>query len=261
MLRILFPRANMRPRLRPLLPFPAGAGDEMLPIDGEGAGGDSEIAWRGSCGRRSRIGDRFLLIGQTLAKSPWQISVEGPLATKGSTGSGILLPVPDATQRPQGAGCDGNRASRGQIYLLFKSRGLSPLLIPQFHRLAGVLPVRLCVCLLPPPPPLTIGTLLLLSRSIREMGNSPSALQQCIEAVGNGRAGFAGFPSSPFYQASWVQPYNLDISITPAAVVRPQTPEDVAGVVKCAAANNVKVQAKSGGHSYGFVLWGPPTTF
>ncbi|KAK4152091.1 hypothetical protein C8A00DRAFT_44783 [Chaetomidium leptoderma] len=84
------------------------------------------------------------------------------------------------------------------------------------------------------------------------MGNSPSALQQCIEAVGNGRTGFAGFPGSPLiYQLAWVQPYNLDITLTPAAVVRPETAEDISGVIKCAAANNVKVQAKSGGHSYG----------
>lgn len=83
--------------------------------------------------------------------------------------------------------------------------------------------------------------------------NSTSALQQCIQAVGNGRVGFAGFAGDPAYQTSWVLPYNLDIKITPAAVVRPRTAEDVSGVVKCAAANNVKVQAKSGGHSYGYV--------
>ncbi|GAB1319837.1 Berberine bridge enzyme [Madurella fahalii] len=83
------------------------------------------------------------------------------------------------------------------------------------------------------------------------MGNSPSALQQCIETVGNGRVGFAGFPSNPLYQVAWVKPYNLDIPVSPAAVVRPQTAEDISGVIKCAAANNVKVQTKSGGHSYG----------
>ncbi|KAK0712013.1 hypothetical protein B0H67DRAFT_602594 [Lasiosphaeris hirsuta] len=82
------------------------------------------------------------------------------------------------------------------------------------------------------------------------MGNSPSALQQCIDAVGNGRSGFAGYPSNPLYQVQWVKPYNLDILVTPAVVVRPQTAADVSGIIKCATANNVKVQAKSGGHSY-----------
>ena len=84
------------------------------------------------------------------------------------------------------------------------------------------------------------------------MGTAHSALQQCIEGVGNGRNDFAGFPSSPLtYQPLWVRPYNLDISVTPAGVVRPQTAAEVSGIIKCAAAHNVKVQARSGGHSYG----------
>lgn len=86
------------------------------------------------------------------------------------------------------------------------------------------------------------------------MGNSTSALQRCIQAVANGRTGFAGFPGDASYQTFWVQPYNLDIKITPAAVVRPRTAEDVAGVVRCAVTNSVKIQARSGGHSYGLVI-------
>ncbi|KAK4238053.1 hypothetical protein C8A03DRAFT_33954 [Achaetomium macrosporum] len=81
--------------------------------------------------------------------------------------------------------------------------------------------------------------------------NMASTLQECIEAVSHGRAEFAGFPSDPSYQTAWVKPYNLEIPVTPAAVVRPQTAEDIAGFIQCAAAYNVKVQAKSGGHSYG----------
>jgi FAD/FMN-containing dehydrogenase len=50
-----------------------------------------------------------------------------------------------------------------------------------------------------------------------------------------------------------LEKYNLDIGVTPVAVVRPQTAADVSGIVKCATANNVKIQAKSGGHSYGYV--------
>lgn len=82
------------------------------------------------------------------------------------------------------------------------------------------------------------------------MGNNPSALQQCIDAVGNGRSSFAAYPSNPLYQISWVKPYNLDVRVTPAAVVRPQTAQDISAIIKCATSNNVKVQAKSGGHSY-----------
>ncbi|KAJ4290040.1 hypothetical protein N0V88_006843 [Collariella sp. IMI 366227] len=83
------------------------------------------------------------------------------------------------------------------------------------------------------------------------MGNSGSTLTQCIQAVENGRLGFAGFPSTPLYQTLWVKPYNLDIKVTPAAVVRPETADDISGIIKCAVANSVPIQAKSGGHSYG----------
>lgn len=42
-----------------------------------------------------------------------------------------------------------------------------------------------------------------------------------------------------------------DIKVEPIAVTRPETTEEVSAFVKCAADNNVNVQAKSGGHSYG----------
>jgi hypothetical protein len=82
------------------------------------------------------------------------------------------------------------------------------------------------------------------------MGQAPSALETCLNAVGNGRSGFVGYPSNPFYQIQWVKPYNLDVHVTPAAVVRPQTAQDISQVLQCATANGKKVQAKSGGHSY-----------
>lgn len=85
------------------------------------------------------------------------------------------------------------------------------------------------------------------------MGNSGSALTQCIQAVENGRLGFAGYPNTPLYQTLWVKPYNLDIKVIPAAVVRPETADDISGIIKCAVTNSVPVQAKSGGHSYGCV--------
>jgi FAD/FMN-containing dehydrogenase len=82
------------------------------------------------------------------------------------------------------------------------------------------------------------------------MGQNPSALQQCLNNVCAGRSGCVGYPSSALYQWQWVKPYNLDVKVVPVAVVRPQTALDVSGFVKCATANGVKVQAKSGGHSY-----------
>ncbi|KAI2616638.1 putative glucooligosaccharide oxidase [Hypomontagnella submonticulosa] len=83
------------------------------------------------------------------------------------------------------------------------------------------------------------------------MGNSPSTpLSDCLNAVCNGRDNCVAYPDNPLYQVSWVNRYNLDIPVEPVAVTRPENTQDVSEFIKCAAANNVKVQAKSGGHSY-----------
>ncbi|UNI23960.1 hypothetical protein JDV02_009747 [Purpureocillium takamizusanense] len=83
------------------------------------------------------------------------------------------------------------------------------------------------------------------------MGNGQSTpLQQCLSTVCNGRLGCVAFPSDALYQAAWVKPYNLDVPVTPIAVFKPSTAEDVSGAIKCAVKSNVHVQAKSGGHSY-----------
>lgn len=83
------------------------------------------------------------------------------------------------------------------------------------------------------------------------MGSGQSTpLQNCLNAVCHGRSGCVGYPSTPFYQLTWVNRYNLDIPVEPIAVTRPNTAEDVSGFVKCAVQHDVKVQAKSGGHSY-----------
>jgi FAD/FMN-containing dehydrogenase len=86
------------------------------------------------------------------------------------------------------------------------------------------------------------------------MGNNPSTpLQTCLSGVAAGRSDFVGYPSNPLFQIQWAKPYNLAAPVTPVAVVRPSTAQDVSALVKCAAASNVKVQAKSGGHSYAYV--------
>lgn len=85
------------------------------------------------------------------------------------------------------------------------------------------------------------------------MGNSasaPSALETCLTDLCAGRVDCAASPRTPLYQAAWVKPYNLDVPVEPAAVVRPADSEEVAAAVRCAVASGVKVQAKSGGHSY-----------
>ena len=47
------------------------------------------------------------------------------------------------------------------------------------------------------------------------------------------------------------RPYNLRITYNPAVIVLPSTSQHVSGAVKCAGQSKVRVQAKSGGHSYG----------
>ncbi|EEA25025.1 hypothetical protein TMatcc_008127 [Talaromyces marneffei ATCC 18224] len=83
------------------------------------------------------------------------------------------------------------------------------------------------------------------------MGNTTSAVvQQCLlNAVGNDASRVA-FPTTLLYETVDVNPYNLDYPVTPAAVTFPESAGQVAAIVKCAVNADVKVQAKSGGHSY-----------
>jgi hypothetical protein len=53
--------------------------------------------------------------------------------------------------------------------------------------------------------------------------------------------------------ANWtalVTPYNLRLKYIPAVITIPETPGQVSKSVTCAAAYNLKVQPKGGGHSY-----------
>ncbi|KAH8829443.1 hypothetical protein DL96DRAFT_1668873 [Flagelloscypha sp. PMI_526] len=83
------------------------------------------------------------------------------------------------------------------------------------------------------------------------MGNSPSApsaLETCVRGVLS--KGAISVPSDPFYDLNAVKRYNTAYDITPVAVVRPSTTDEVSKVVKCATDNGVKLAARSGGHSY-----------
>lgn len=84
------------------------------------------------------------------------------------------------------------------------------------------------------------------------MGNSNSSpIQTCLlSAIGNNQS-LVAFPDQPFYQLSSVKPYNLNIPLSPEAVTFPETSQQIADIVKCAVTHGYKVQARSGGHSYG----------
>lgn len=76
-----------------------------------------------------------------------------------------------------------------------------------------------------------------------------SIRDRLLAAVG-GKRDLVAFPSNLLYQFKDAKPYNLDIPIIPAAVLYPDTVEQIATIVKLASEANLKVQARSGGHSY-----------
>lgn len=83
------------------------------------------------------------------------------------------------------------------------------------------------------------------------MGNtSSSPVQKCLEGALGGQKNLVAFKSNPLYQIAHVKPYNLGISVTPAAVTYPKTAEHISAIVKCAVDNSLKVQPRCGGHSY-----------
>lgn len=79
-----------------------------------------------------------------------------------------------------------------------------------------------------------------------------ASLQDCLNDICADRSDCVAYPAviDLVYQAMWVRPYNLAIDVDPAAVIRPNSSDEVAAAVRCAADNGVKVQARSGGHSY-----------
>jgi len=82
-----------------------------------------------------------------------------------------------------------------------------------------------------------------------------ASLHDCLKDVCASRSDCVGFAHDGLdilntYQRNWVKPYNLAVDVNPEAVIRPNSSEEVAAIVHCAAENGYKVQAKSGGHSY-----------
>jgi FAD/FMN-containing dehydrogenase len=84
------------------------------------------------------------------------------------------------------------------------------------------------------------------------MGNLASnPLQVCLLAAVAGDSSRVAFQSDPLYQIDAVHPYNLNIPVHPAAVTFPESLMEVENIVRCATQGGYKVQARSGGHSYG----------
>lgn len=71
-----------------------------------------------------------------------------------------------------------------------------------------------------------------------------------IKAALNNDSDLYAFPDEPFYGFYHVRSYNLDHITKPFCVTYPKTTQQVARIVKIAADARLRVQAKSGGHSY-----------
>ena len=75
-----------------------------------------------------------------------------------------------------------------------------------------------------------------------------SILQDCLNSAITDKS-LLTFPQDVDY-FSKTKPYNSDYPVRPAAIVRPKTVEQVSATVQCAVKAGVKVQPRSGGHSY-----------
>lgn len=79
---------------------------------------------------------------------------------------------------------------------------------------------------------------------LRREQNSTTALVICLTKAGLDPV----TPSNTSYQNDSLS-MNTRLIYQPAALVYPKTTEDVSAAVKCGVANDVKVNARSGGHS------------
>ncbi|KAM0498525.1 hypothetical protein ACHAP8_006147 [Fusarium lateritium] len=83
------------------------------------------------------------------------------------------------------------------------------------------------------------------------MGNGNSTpFQDCLNSICTNGSACVRYPSDPRF-IWWSKPFNVEFPVVPAAIIQPDTVIQVAETVKCANKYGYKVQAKSGGHSYG----------
>ncbi|KAK1957293.1 FAD-binding domain-containing protein [Colletotrichum sublineola] len=81
-----------------------------------------------------------------------------------------------------------------------------------------------------------------------EMSSGPpiktaaSTIEGCLNDVCVGRSDCAQFPSdhNVMESSSWLRPFNLGQTSIPVAIVRPETADEVASIIKCAVKHNVK---------------------
>lgn len=96
-------------------------------------------------------------------------------------------------------------------------------------------------CLLPLFAYLACQTTAKTSRDVRE----------CLIDAVDGSHHLVVFPENALYQLKDVQRWNLDLHVTSSAVTNPENAEQISAIIRCASRSKLKVQAKSGEHSFG----------
>ncbi|KAJ7272717.1 hypothetical protein B0H12DRAFT_1066940 [Mycena haematopus] len=81
-------------------------------------------------------------------------------------------------------------------------------------------------------------------QSLPPASQEDSPLQLSLNNVFASSAGSVSYPQDAFYQFADVKAYNQHILITPAAVTRPTTSEEISRILRCAVDSGVKVQAR-----------------
>lgn len=94
---------------------------------------------------------------------------------------------------------------------------------------------------------LAIG-LLLLAASTQAASTKQPARQSVFDCLKSNHVTYLT-PSSADW-AAYQAPFNLRLSYAPEVIAVPSNDAQVGAAVRCAAAANLKVQAKGGGHSY-----------
>ncbi|KAL3428257.1 glucooligosaccharide oxidase [Phlyctema vagabunda] len=105
---------------------------------------------------------------------------------------------------------------------------------------------------------LLVNLLTLAIQALSYSEENPSILraraQSVVECLSSKGVQYSVSTSSDWKQL--IAPYNLRLVFIPAVVTLPTTSQHVSDSVVCAAASDLKVQAKSGGHSYASFAYG-----
>ena len=97
----------------------------------------------------------------------------------------------------------------------------------------------------------TIAALIFTALAGAGIGAASSTLPSLGECLDRAGIQDFAFPNHPLYSLLKVKRWNPDIDVTPAVMTVPESAEQIAAIVACAQERGLKVQPRSGGHSFG----------